>query len=668
MNRNRIIIVLCLVLTAALLAAGGLLGQSISREYNELQLGLRPTVDTHRAPPAVTLASTVGGPVRAAAVMYLWDRATRLKDAGQYAEANQWSQWISMLQPGFQQVWVFNAWNMAYNISVETHTPQDRWFWVNSGISLLRDHGIPLNPRGGALYRELAWIFLHKIEQYSDDMHWYYKRRLALEWHEVVGAPEPGETTEQALARFGRIVDAPDDIAALRRQVPQVAPLLEELATLTYRPDERMLRHLARARMVLDSVLMHVFAGDAQQMRQRFDMERLPALDDPLVLLVQRYREADDPRKKAALEALENHLRKRIITDRYNMDVNLMYQLMAGDQDDPDLLGFGPLDWRHPASHGLYWIVKGIIAVRDVDRLPREDALNIYRSAIHAMQSLARNGTISFDPTLRAPEEWAGEAITIDMTEQQRPVIADVDPMLAEAWLIRGPDLRFYEGYDRIWQRAIDVITREEVRGTPQAYEPGHENMLLDAIMAYFAAGEWGEARRYFERARDLYGDMEHNRRTGRYEQSLEQLATNELIENLDTQDHAQGFIQVQLVRGFRDGLLQGDLGQYRRYREFAAWAHERWHEGRRGDIAAPLARQHLPPLPEMERAAFAMFMLGADPFYGFAPLRERRRAWEHAPLELREAVYPRIIERLRHECRQAGIDPDLAFPDPRAE
>ncbi len=671
MNRNHIITLVCLLLTVALLGAGGWLGQTTARDYDRLQLGLQPTVDAHRAPPAVTLASTVGGPVRAAAVMYLWDRATRLQDAGQYAEANQWSQWISMLQPGFEQVWVFNAWNMAYNISVETHTPQDRWFWVNSGVSLLRDHGIPMNPRSGRLYRELAWIFLHKIEQYSDDMHWYYKRRLALEWQEIVGAPVPGESTQDTLSRFREIVDAPQRLSTLREQVPEVEPLLRELRELDYRPgedNERALRHIARARMVLDSLAMQAFVDEPEQMARRFDMERLPRPDDPLVELVDRYLDEEQPEKIAALEALENHFRRAVITERYNMDVELMYQIMAGDDDTPELVGYGPLDWRHPASHGLYWTLKGAIAVREAGRESREDMVNLYRNAIHAMQSLAFNGTINFDPTLRAPEEWEGDAITVEMVgegPEAQPAIADLDPMVAEAWLTRGPDLRFFEGYDRTMQFAIEVVSREDVPGSPEAYESGHENILLDAVWMYFAAGDWGEARRYFDRARELYGDKPHNVRSGRYQRSLQQLATEELVQNLETQDRAQAFIQNQLMRAFRDGLAVADPGHYRQRREFASWARQQWQEGRRGDIAAPQPRQHLPPLDELEANAFLRFMAGADPIRGFVPLRDRMRAWRHAPHELRSAVYPRIADRLRQECEQAGFDFENAFPRP---
>ena len=79
------------------------------------------------------------------------------------------------------------AWNMAYNISVTTHTPQERWSWVNSGVRLLRNRGIRANPNDMHMHKELAWIFLHKVAGFTDDANQYYKRQFAYEWQNVLG-------------------------------------------------------------------------------------------------------------------------------------------------------------------------------------------------------------------------------------------------------------------------------------------------------------------------------------------------------------------------------------------------------------------------------------------------------------------------------------------------
>ncbi len=116
--------------------------------------------------------------------------ALELNKQGQYFDAKQLAEWITVLQPRFSQVWAFQAWNMAYNISVghiPAEQPDQRWQWVKNGYELLRDKGIPLNPKAIGLYRELGRIFQHKIGSNSDDDNRYYKLQLALSIEPLLG-------------------------------------------------------------------------------------------------------------------------------------------------------------------------------------------------------------------------------------------------------------------------------------------------------------------------------------------------------------------------------------------------------------------------------------------------------------------------------------------------
>jgi len=105
----------------------------------------------------------------------LWIRANDLQQDDKVFEAVQLADWITKLEPHFVQVWIYQAWNMAYNISVKFKSPQDRWRWFERGISLLRDEGLRYNPDETLLYRELSWFFQHKMGQNLDDAHWTYK-------------------------------------------------------------------------------------------------------------------------------------------------------------------------------------------------------------------------------------------------------------------------------------------------------------------------------------------------------------------------------------------------------------------------------------------------------------------------------------------------------------
>lgn len=154
-------------------------------------------------PPAPEVSKMTGlyspllAVARAPLVDILWIRATKSKEEGRIFDAYQLAELICELQPKFPDVWAFQAWNMSYNISVTCSAPEERWRWVRNGYEQLRDKGIPLNPNNTQLYRELAWILFHKVGDYMDDAHWYYKNEFAKIAERVLGRPpadyvEPG--------------------------------------------------------------------------------------------------------------------------------------------------------------------------------------------------------------------------------------------------------------------------------------------------------------------------------------------------------------------------------------------------------------------------------------------------------------------------------------------
>ena len=115
----------------------------------------------------------------------LWIRANELQDEDKFFEMAQLADWITKLEPHFVQVWLVQAWNMAYNISVKFKDFDDRWRWVKKGIVLLRDDGLRYNPNETLIYRELAWFFQHKMGANLDDAHLVYKQQWANEMAKV---------------------------------------------------------------------------------------------------------------------------------------------------------------------------------------------------------------------------------------------------------------------------------------------------------------------------------------------------------------------------------------------------------------------------------------------------------------------------------------------------
>lgn len=258
-------------LAVVLVSAGGLLLRLLNRERAEL--GLTDREPLQNAPPVLALTTQVLGGFRGLIANALWIRATDMQDEGKYFEMVQLADWITKLEPHFVQVWLVQAWNMAYNISVKFSEYPDRWRWVQRGIELLRDDGLRYNPHEPLIYRELAWFFQHKMGQNLDDAHVYYKGAWAAEMTRVFGGERPD---------FERLIN------------PQT-------------PDE--------------------------------------------------------------------HQRAELLRDKYKMNPAKMRDLDRS---------YGPLDWRLPEAHAIYWASVGIDESRPGDLLPLRRV--IYQSMNLAFQ------------------------------------------------------------------------------------------------------------------------------------------------------------------------------------------------------------------------------------------------------------------------------------------
>lgn len=130
-------------------------------------------------PPALTFVVAGLGGFRGVLSEILWFRAARLQEQGRYLELIQLARWITLLDPHTADNWVYNAWNLAYNVSVMMNRPEDRLRWVKSGLSLLRDEGLRMNPHEAQLYRELSWLYLNKIGSRLDSAYRAYQFDLA---------------------------------------------------------------------------------------------------------------------------------------------------------------------------------------------------------------------------------------------------------------------------------------------------------------------------------------------------------------------------------------------------------------------------------------------------------------------------------------------------------
>src|SRR5258706_7821336 len=185
---------------------------SLNQQRAQPELGLTRGVGLgSNAPPVLAFTTVALGGFRGLIANALWIRANDLQQDGKYFEMVQLADWITKLEPGLAQVWVIQAWNMAFNISVKFPNPYDRWRWVRRGIELLRDEGLRYNPREALIYRELAWFFQFKMGQNMDDAHMVYKQEWAKEMNTLLGSGRPDfkelihPTTDDSRARAQRL-------------------------------------------------------------------------------------------------------------------------------------------------------------------------------------------------------------------------------------------------------------------------------------------------------------------------------------------------------------------------------------------------------------------------------------------------------------------------------
>lgn len=127
--------------------------------------------------PAESVPLLLMGGLRGIAVDFLWARAIARHDEKKYYELLTINNLIARLQPNFPAIWIFQSWNMAYNISYEWDSPQNKWKWIYAGLEFAKK-GAVKNPTSGDLFFELGYMYVHLFNEryfkYAD----YYRTQL----------------------------------------------------------------------------------------------------------------------------------------------------------------------------------------------------------------------------------------------------------------------------------------------------------------------------------------------------------------------------------------------------------------------------------------------------------------------------------------------------------
>ena len=542
-------ITICLIAFALgitlLITAGNQLDY-INSQRKEMKLVINEPLEN--APPSLAFATVAMGAFRGLIVDILWIRADRLKEEGQFFDARQLAEWIVALQPRFSAVWAFQAWNMAYNISVTipASQPEQRWRWVRNGFELLRDKGIPLNPGDLSLYRELALIFQHKMGGVTDDVHKYYKLQLARAMTPLLGPAD-----EQY---FQKLAQAPKTF----NEIISDANIVEFINALKS-ADETFSD---------DDTLVPSYLALRQEPR-KFKPEAFGVID--------HYRGT------RMLEKFDLFARAHQLRNVWKLEPQLMQEINKtfGPVDWTDPNHHLPMDWRHPDTHAIYWAVKGFKLAPEKDISVSE--ANTDRIVNHSLQNLYRYGRMYI---YKMPEE---EQLSDDSRPDQRP-------RLTHAVYLR-PDLRMFDAYDK--NQLLTIEKYKDDKGIYDSMQSGHRNFLKNSMLNFYLAGHDRYARGIYKKLQKLYPRDEFK---VDYIVYLRNRLTEEMGQ-LGITD-AREMVQLMLREAYFYYAMREDDEAYRR-EQIAVEVHKRYSTL----FAGEEHRIDLPPLGRLKYLALIDFL-----------------------------------------------------------
>ncbi len=123
-----------------------------------------PNAEIHQALTPGEFAGTLMlGGFRGLACDLLWMRADGAKQAGRFYEYVALYGAISRIQPRFELVWEYLAYDMVYNLPAQIEDRQSKWAWYVAGVSA-NARGLERNPGSERLAAHLAFLFMHRTD------------------------------------------------------------------------------------------------------------------------------------------------------------------------------------------------------------------------------------------------------------------------------------------------------------------------------------------------------------------------------------------------------------------------------------------------------------------------------------------------------------------------
>jgi hypothetical protein len=99
---------------------------------------------------------------RGAVTCGLWANTIEKQKKNQLNELQFQVRWLTRLQPYFITPWLFQSWNLAYNVPVEMDRVPDKYFYITEGIKLLAE-GERMNHDNPDVRFNIGFYIQHKI-------------------------------------------------------------------------------------------------------------------------------------------------------------------------------------------------------------------------------------------------------------------------------------------------------------------------------------------------------------------------------------------------------------------------------------------------------------------------------------------------------------------------
>lgn len=703
MPRSAVVQLLAVTLSVALIVGSSAMIPSINQTRSNLNI-LGNEDALKNAPPEYAFAIQAFGAFRSLITNIAFIRAENYKNEGRYYDAFELAEWICKLQPYFPVVWEFHGWNMAWNISVTTFTPEERWHWVYNGVKLIRDQGVRRNPRAVNLYKQLAWTLFNKMGGDIDEFHMTYKKKWAWRMHLLMGPPPPplagdvsdellretlfsaeedafyqASTTQEVLTRermkkdaLERLEDAPEwDPNETRERAPS-----DEMARIDEMRNDRDV--LRRAAMI--SMLKEIAAAE-------HSLEQLYAAEPDAQSMVND------------LWALGIRISDNTIDEAAflkNDGLGLRFFLPYRELTTPGMIErFRDESTRVPTEDDTRQRIGEILGVAEdnpaglalVRFLQRKILLEAYNTDPEHMLAITRQfGAMDWRLAETHAIYWVTQAIILsegtegsfenDKTNTFRILLFSMqslarrnhlffDPLPGNvnlSYLNMLPDPAFIETMNMTYMRYAPRFDWRDPDSGPAGdlFRSGHVNFLEENVRTLYFAGREEAAQEYYDFLRTEYGTHHSDGALKeRYTLPLEDFAILGIRENASLKRD-----MIRVIRGLQTQALHrystGDLEYGSSSERLARRLHREWNADQAG---VGSSRNLLPPFDEMYADAFRSFL--SIPSQSFIHVLEKARIWPTAPLNIRQRVYDPIREQLANECAVFSFDVTKAFPEP---